>query len=143
MALQKAFSRIYRYLSPFVVMMLAQLMLFCMSLYMLIGADINSSLKPIYSRMLTMQCRIITHLSVAYIYDSVELRAVMDWRFEIQCRGPFIHIMYPDTDRELKRSRCLGGLDGLGSDAYCGPQLVSVSVNSLFGVRGKLRKEEI
>ena len=73
----------------------------------------------------------------------MELRALMDWRFEIQWRGPFSHRMYPDTDRDLKRSRCLGGLDGPGSDASWGPQLASVSEHSFFGERGKLKKAEI
>ena len=68
---------------------------------------------------------------------------VMDWRFEIQWRGPFSHRMYPDTERDLKISRCLGGLDGSGSDASLGPHLASVSAHSLFGGRGKLIKAEI
>ena len=73
----------------------------------------------------------------------MELWAVMDWSFEIQWRVPFSQRMYSDTDRDLKRSRCLGGMDGLVSEASWGPQLALVSSQSLFGGRGKLRKAEI
>ena len=106
---------------PFVVILWSQLILAWLSLYMLIGADINSSFKSISSRILAMRCRILTHSSVAYISESVELRSVMDWRFEIQWRGPFSHRMYPDPDRELNRSRCSGGMDGSGSDTFWEP----------------------
>ena len=67
----------------------------------------------------------------------------MDWRFDIQWRFLFSHIMYPDTDRELNILRCSGGLDGSGSDVSWGPQLASVSAHSLFGGMGKLRKTDI
>ena len=120
-ASRTAFSNIFRCLIPFVVMMWEQLVLAWLSLYMLIGADINSSFKSISSRILAMRCRILTHSSVAYISESVELRSVMDWRFEIQWRGPFSHRMYPDPDRELNRSRCSGGMDGSGSDTFWEP----------------------
>ena len=68
---------------------------------------------------------------------------VMDWRFEIQWRGPFRHRMYPDTDHDLRISRCSGGMERSENDAYWGHNLASVSVHSLFGVMGKLRKAEI
>ena len=48
--------------------------------------------------------------------------------------------MYPDTDRDLKISRCSGGIDKSSSDAYLGTQLASVSAHSLFRGSGKLRK---
>ena len=51
--------------------------------------------------------------------------------------------MYSNNYSYLKRSRCLVGLDGLGSDASWGPQLASVSAHSLFGGRGELRKAVI
>ena len=51
--------------------------------------------------------------------------------------------MYPDTERELNRSRCLGGLDRSGYDASWGPQLASVSAHRLFGGRRKLRKGDM
>ena len=66
----------------------------------------------------------------------------MDWRFEIQWRGPLIHRMYPRNDCDLKRSGCLGGLGGLGSDASWGTQLELVSAHSLFGGRGESRKAD-
>ena len=46
------------------------------------------------------------HSSTAYISASHELRAVMDCRLDNQCRGPPIHIRYPDMERDLKRSTC-------------------------------------
>ena len=64
----------------------------------------------------------------------------MEWRFEIQWRGPFSHRMYPITDCELRKSRCSGGLDGSGSDESWGTHLALVSVHSLFGGSGKLRE---
>ena len=67
----------------------------------------------------------------------------MDWRFHIQWRGPFSHIMYPDSDCDLNRSKCSGGLDRLGSDAPWGTQLASVIAHILFGGREKLRKLDI
>ena len=73
----------------------------------------------------------------------MELWAVMDWRFEIPCRGQFSHIMYPDNDSDLKRSRCSIGLDRSGFDDSWGTQLASVSAHSLFGGRVKLRKSEM
>ena len=51
--------------------------------------------------------------------------------------------MHPDTDRDLKRSRCSGGLDGSVSGASWGPQLALLSAHSLFGGRGELRKADI
>ena len=51
--------------------------------------------------------------------------------------------MYPKTDSYLNRSSCSGGLDGLVSDAYWGPQLASMSAYSLLGEREELRKVEI
>ena len=48
--------------------------------------------------------------------------------------------MYPDTNCELNILRCLGGIVMSGFDAYWGPQLASVSTNSLFVGSGKLRK---
>ena len=73
----------------------------------------------------------------------MELRSEMDWCFEIQCRGLCSHRMYPNTNRDLKISRCPCGFDGSGSDASWGPQLSSVSVHSFFGGSGKLRKADI
>ena len=66
----------------------------------------------------------------------------MDWRFEIQSRGPFSHIIYPDTDRDLNISRCSVGSEESVSDASWGPHLASVSADSLFGGSGKLRKAD-
>ena len=63
--------------------------------------------------------------------------------FDIQWRGSFSHRMHPGTDRELKRSRCSGGLYGSRSDASWVTQLALVSVHSLFGGRAKLRKAEM
>ena len=67
----------------------------------------------------------------------------MDWRFDIQWRFLFSHIMYPDTDRELNILRCSGGLDGSGFYASWGPQLALVSAYSFFGGSEKLRKANI
>ena len=69
--------------------------------------------------------------------------AVMDWRFEIQWRGPFSHIIYHNTDCDLKIYRCSDGMYRSGSDVSWGNQLASVSVHSLFGGRGELRKAEM
>ena len=51
--------------------------------------------------------------------------------------------MYPYTSLDLNISRCSGGVDGSGSDVSWGPQLASVSADSLFRVSGKLRKAEM
>ena len=51
--------------------------------------------------------------------------------------------MYPDTDRDLNRSRCSVGSEESVSDASWGTHLASVSADSLFRVSGKLRKAEM
>ena len=47
----------------------------------------------------------LRHSSVAIISASAELRAVADWRFETQWRGPPSQIRKPERERDLKRSR--------------------------------------
>ena len=69
--------------------------------------------------------RYLVHSSVAYISASAELWAVMVCRFDCQCIGPFSHMINPESDRVLKRSR--GGAFFVGLDWSWGPQLASVN----------------
>ena len=51
--------------------------------------------------------------------------------------------MYPDTDFDLKRSRCSGGMDRSDPNTSWKPQLALVNAHSLFGGRGELSKADI
>ena len=83
--------------------------------------------------MFRMYVSSLTHSSVAYIFASAELRAVIDWRFDCQCNGPNMKIICPDINLDLKRGNRWS--DGV-LERSCGPQLASVvAVN---GSRGNL-----
>ena len=66
----------------------------------------------------------LAHSLVAYTSASAVLRAVIFCRFELQCRGPFIHRRNPEIERVLNKSN-VSVVPGLGFDASCGPQLAS------------------
>jgi len=81
------------------------------------------------------------HWSTEPISASVELRAVYVWRLAAQSTGPPSQITKPAMERDLKRSRKIGGSSGCGTDWSCGPQLESVRAVRESGSKGNLTKD--
>ena len=86
--------------------------------------------------------RPFTHLLVAYISTSAELRAVIFCRLDTQWMGPFCMMMKPDMEWFIKGSIAIVSL-GFGTLWSWAPQLASQSERSLEGSTGNLRKADM
>ena len=65
----------------------------------------------------------LQHSSVAWISDSAEDLAVIDWRLEDQCTGPCNVMTWPEIDRDLCSSRSESEWKDV--DWSCAPQFAS------------------
>ena len=84
------------------------------------------------------------HSSVAYISDSVELRAVMVCLPACQSRGPPAKVkIYPEIERTVNGRTSSVGFVGSGTVWSCDPQLASQKASTKDLSRGKLMKASI
>jgi hypothetical protein len=139
-ASRTAFSRIWIYLSPFVVILWDHATHAALSLYMVSGLLRYSLPSSSSLRRLRRYRMCLTHSSVAYISASAELRAVTVCLLDIQCKGPLVQMMYPEIDRDLNSSSSLC-VDVL--DWSCGPQFASVKGVVAFGSTGNFTNDSI